>query len=186
MGNPLNKNQKSSLYNTLPFGLSGGFDSGVETAFLIRKFSQQYKKSPIVRAAAIRMVQEVPEKDYVGQLRAIYSYVADENNIKFMRDISGVETLQNPEITLSKEMSEARGLGAGDCDDQVLLITSLLQSIGFRNIKMRIVTYTPTDSEYRHIYSIVTLNNKEYVIDTVLKKGFNVEVKYFQKQDIKI
>ena len=179
----LTEDKRNRTYNKIKFGLSGGFDSGVQTASLIKKQSQEYKTDPKLRGLAVSVVRNVNHNDYLGQVNAVYNFV--KNNVKFVRDIAGIETLQSPWVTLPEQYSN-KGIGAGDCDDQSLLIISMLQSIGFQGIKLRVVNYLPTDMEYRHIYAIVNIGGKDYAIDTVYGKGVGSEVKHFSHEDIVI
>lgn len=66
-------------------------------------------------------------------------YVRD--NIRYVRDIRGVETLHDP-VTLLK-------IGAGDCDDKSLLLASLLLSIGH---KVRFVAVAFEPDQFSHVW----------------------------------
>lgn len=59
-------------------------------------------------------------QNWTCSIECLHAWVRD--HIRFMGDVLGVETLQTPELTL-----ETR---AGDCDDQSILIASLLLSVG--------------------------------------------------------
>jgi len=179
----LTEDKRNRKYKKTKFGLSGGFDSGVETARFISKLSQEYKTDPKLRSLTVSIIRNINPKDYLGQVNALYKFV--KNNVRFVRDIAGVETLQSPWVTLPEQYSN-KGIGAGDCDDQSLLLVSMLQSVGFRDLKLRVVNYLPTDMEYRHIYAIVTLSGKDYPIDTVYGKGVGAEVKHFSHEDINV
>ena len=74
----------------------------------------------IVRNEAIAITRGIRSKDFPAEVRAIYDWVTD--NIRFVKDPRGVETVATPQKTLE--------LGAGDCDDQAVLICSLLESVG--------------------------------------------------------
>ena len=74
----------------------------------------------IVRNQAIELTRSCPSKDFRCEIMRVYEYV--DEDIRFVKDVHGVETLQTPERTLE--------LGVGDCDDQSILLSSLLESIG--------------------------------------------------------
>lgn len=78
------------------------------------------KRNPLVRQTAVSLVEGLPQKDRVGEVRRLHAYVRD--NIRYLRDINGVETLHTPERILQQ--------GQGDCDDKSILLASLLESIG--------------------------------------------------------
>lgn len=166
------------------FKLSGGFNSGTETAKFIAKLANLYKRNKLIRGLSVDIVSPVRSHDYLEEIKRIFDWV--QKNIRYVRDIVGVETIQIPLVTLSPRYSDI-GIGAGDCDDQVLLLASMLLSIGVRNIYARVVTYNVTDKEYKHIYLVLVYNGKVYSLDPIAKdKSFGYEVKYYSKQDIKI
>lgn len=91
------------------------------TLNIMRQFVREYKKSLPVRELALSLVRQVPgHKNWVGQIKALHRYV--QNRIQYVRDIRGVETIATPLVTIQT--------GQGDCDDQAVLLASLLESIG--------------------------------------------------------
>lgn len=74
----------------------------------------------IVRNQAIEITRQCPSKDFRCEILRLYEWV--DENIRFVRDINGVETIQTPARTLD--------LGVGDCDDHAILLSALLESIG--------------------------------------------------------
>lgn len=85
-------------------------------------FASQYKMHPTIRGLALKLTRELDQKDFSGEVRALFSYV--KNRVRYVHDINGVETLQSPVKTLE--------FGQGDCDDKSTLLASLLQSIGYQ------------------------------------------------------
>ena len=63
----------------------------------------------------------IPPHDYFGEIRAIQNWVQD--NVRYVFDPREVEYFQTPRRTLKDK--------AGDCDDQAILMSSLLESIGY-------------------------------------------------------
>ena len=86
----------------------------------------------VVRNRALSIVQGLPSKDFNAELFTLWRWVDTE--IRFVRDIHGIETLQTPEKTLE--------LGAGDCDDHAILTASLALAIGFP-VRFRAVGFEP-------------------------------------------
>lgn len=101
-------------------GIPEGKAGTVETLKVMRGLVRNYKKSLPIRNIALSVIQHLNGKDYGGELQALQNYV--RNRIRYVRDIRGVETIQTPEATLQ--------IGQGDCDDQSVLLASLLESIG--------------------------------------------------------
>ena len=90
--------------------------------------SDMGKLSPIIREMAVRLTMGCPQKDLVSEVKCIHRFVRDQ--IRYVRDINGVETVHTPEKVLE--------YGAGDCDDKTVLTAALLESIGYRT---RIVAF---------------------------------------------
>ena len=163
--------------------LDGGFSSGEQTTALIKKIANEYKTDPQIRYLTVRIVSQCPSHNYLAELKCVFEWVRD--NVRYVRDIESCETLQIPQITLPREYSPVLGVGAGDCDDHSLLLATMLKSIGFRDIYARIVTFRPSDKEWKHIYLIVKHNGQTYSLDAICKdKPFNYECKYYSKKDI--
>lgn len=107
--------RRLSFLGTLPDGPSGTH----VTLKLMAGLVNQFKRDPLMRDTAISLVAGLRPRDWSGEARAIYEYVRDR--IRFVRDISGVETLQTPPVTMELE--------AGDCDDKSTLLATLLETI---------------------------------------------------------
>lgn len=98
----------------------------------MRQLVRRYKKSMPIRQLAFSIIDRVRgHKNFAAQVRAIHEYMV--NNIQYVKDVNGVETLATPLKTLE--------FRKGDCDDQAVLIATLLESIGhptrFVAIKMK-------------------------------------------------
>jgi len=123
--------------------LAGG-DRGVEqTVRAMRRLIEQGKKDPVIRELAARIITtaNIPAFDFTGEARAVFEWV--RQNLRFTRDVYGVETLQ--------AAREIVRLGIGDCDDFTVLICSLLGTIGH---KTRIVTISKPEDEknFSHVF----------------------------------
>jgi len=86
----------------------------------MRRYVIDYKIHPAVRELALKLTRHLPQKDFDGEIAALFDYV--QNSIRYVRDINGVETVQTPIKTLE--------YGAGDCDDKALLLAAMLESLG--------------------------------------------------------
>ena len=91
-----------------------------QTLKIMSELVSEYKKNQFIRETAVNLTAGLPQKDYVGEVRRIFNFV--QNQIRYVRDVRGVETLQTPLVTLE--------LKAGDCDDKSTLAAALLESIG--------------------------------------------------------
>ena len=136
--------------------LSSG-DAGVEqTIRQMRKLIEQGMRDPEIRSLVASILHEaaVANFDFTGEARACYNWVL--RNIRFTRDVYGVETL-----------ASARNIarwGIGDCDDFTVLLCSLLGAIGHR---MHIVTISKAGDEgnFSHVFPEDCLNGQWTPLD---------------------
>lgn len=107
----------------------------------------------------------------------LYSYV--NKSIRYIKDAAGnVEQLKSARQTLSD--------GYGDCDDQSVLIASMLAVLGF-NPYFVLARYDVSAESYAHIYVAVYENGQRFVFDTTLVKGkLNKELKTVATKEIDI
>jgi len=120
---------------TIPDGMAGT----EKTLATMRELVNRGKVNPAIRQAATTVAFLQPEKDHRAEAEAIFNEVRD--GIRYMRDVHGVETLQEPQITLAVRY--------GDCDDQTVLLASMLESVG---IATRFVVAGYRDQNYEHVY----------------------------------
>lgn len=99
-------------------------------------------KNQTVRKLAVELSARFQAGDF-KQARKIYEFVRDE--IQYIHDPLTFEDIQNPETTLK--------LRAGDCEDQAILLSSLLSAIGFKSAL--IFTDSDNDGVADHVYSAV-------------------------------
>lgn len=95
-----------------------------------------------VRELAINLGRQFEAGDF-KQARKIFEFVRD--GIQYVYDPMGLEEVQPPETTLK--------LRAGDCEDQAILLSSLLSAIGFESA----LVFADTDNDKipDHVYSAV-------------------------------
>lgn len=99
-------------------------------------------RSPIVRETALNVLRAagVANRDYASEIAALFAW--QQHAIQFRGEVA--ETIQSPEVTLH--------LGAGDCDDHVVLLAALLHSIG-RQVRFITIAADPAaPSEFSHVY----------------------------------
>jgi transglutaminase-like putative cysteine protease len=139
--------------------LPSGDAGTTKTLELMRAFAQQGAKELGVREAAIGAVRAAgaPEHDPVAQLGALHRFVRDQ--IMFVGDIAGVETLQSPRYTLS--------VRAGDCDDRATLLAALARSIGIPvDLKFKAIAANPAaPATFSHVYVVARLKGQDIALD---------------------
>lgn len=114
--------------------------------------ASQAKTTIPIRELALSILGAVPGKDFHGEIDRIYRWVRD--NIRYTRDVRGVETVQTPEKTLQYKQ--------GDCDDQVTLLSALLESVGVRT-RFKAVGFRP--GHFQHVYLEATNGGKWIALD---------------------
>jgi transglutaminase-like putative cysteine protease len=96
-------------------------DAGVtDTLKLMAQLARQYKVNPAIRQLAARTVQACAPKDEMCEAATLQNWV--RSNIRYTGDVYEVETVQTPDYTLQEAY--------GDCDDQAVLLATLLLAIG--------------------------------------------------------
>lgn len=113
-----------------------------EMAFLINSSLKDWG----VRETAVDLVAKVPERDRMGEAKAIFKWV--QNKLRYTYDPRGLETVQTPRVML--EDIASKGYAGGDCDDFSVLIGALLRSIG-HEIRLKAVAFLPS-TNLSHVY----------------------------------
>lgn len=143
----------SSLQGTLQ-GLPRG-DAGVRvTLQQMTRITRQYKKNLPLRELALSIIGNVPGKAWLREAEALQRWV--QQNIRYVRDIRGVETLHTPDKLLI--------LRQGDCDDQAVLLASMLESIGHPT---RFVAVGFSPFAYSHVFTETKIGSKWVALETI-------------------
>jgi predicted transglutaminase-like cysteine proteinase len=133
--------------------LADGRAGILQTAGAMRELVNDYKKTLTIRNLALHLVQNLPAKDQLSEVEALFTFV--QSSIRYVKDIYGVETLSSPDRTLES--------GQGDCDDQAVLLASLLEAIGYQTC-FKLAGYSSTD--FQHVYTCVFVNGDLINLDT--------------------
>lgn len=112
---PQTQRTKVTLQN-----IPGGVAGTRATLREMNKLVQQAKRRFPLRELALSIVQPAPPKCWSCEAKLIQEWVI--NNIRYVRDIDGIETIAIPEKTIE--------LRSGDCDDLCVLAATLLQMVG--------------------------------------------------------
>lgn len=143
---------RPSLLADLPEGPKGTNT----TLRLMSELVRRYKTEGQVRDTALSLVAGLRQKDWVGEVSALFYWVRD--SIRYVRDIQGVETLQTPLVTMEVE--------TGDCDDKSTLLATLLASIGHPTRFVAAGYAKP--GVYSHVYVETRLGSRWIPLDATL------------------
>lgn len=149
------------LQSATTLELSGIPSGKAGTLVTLRSMSlmvRQYKKSLPIYLRARDIVQNVLGKDFVGELRMVQGWVRE--NIRYTRDIRGVESIQTPIKTLE--------IMQGDCDDQSVLVASLLESMGH---KTRFVAMGFAPGKFSHVFTQARVGPSWLSVETTENVG---------------
>ena len=110
-------------------------------------------QSPAIRNLAGRVIgNKINDTD---QAVAIYDYV--RSNIRYVREPKGQDIFQSAETTLA--------LGAGDCEDEFVLVGALARLAGIP-VKAKVISQDSIT--FTHIYPLLKVNGKWVPMDTTL------------------
>lgn len=100
----------------IPDGRAGVY----ATLSAMAEITRDFARHPDIIVLARSLVGHLDGKNFLGEAREVHRFVRDE--IRYVRDVLNVETLQTPDVTLA--------LRSGDCDDKSILVGALLAAIG--------------------------------------------------------
>lgn len=166
---------------------NGALGNEATVQFLI-KLARKRSAHPLIRQLAIGIVKQANTNSmsYLDEARAVATWV--QKNFPYLKDIANVETVHDPLTMIDKWK---RGTLGVDCDDQALMIATLLLSIGHRPI-FRIVRYQANCPSYNHIYVYEITKNgggktQRLVMDAILKgKPIGFEVPHAEGKDFPV
>lgn len=131
------------------------------------------KHGAFLRGLAMKITREAgcESKEHLCEAKALADWVRDE--IRWVRDINGFETLQWPERTLQYQ--------AGDCDDLSILLAALAMTIGFQTYFKAIAANRKERDQYSHVYVLIGVSGKKIPADPTVKSakfGWESPVRY--------
>ncbi len=124
------------------------------TLRIMRELVKRGRRSLPIRELALTLVRDLPGKDWPGEVARLHAFVQD--NIRYIKDVRNVETVATPERTLE--------YGQGDCDDHVVLLGSLLESIGHPFRFVAVGTRSP--SSFNHVYGETQIGQTWVPVET--------------------
>lgn len=137
-------------------GIPGGSAGTRATLRIMRDLTREWRVHPKLRQLAKKIVQPCPPKSARCEVARIHAFVS--NKIRYLGDVAGVETVQAPDVTLRDR--------CGDCDDQAVLVASLLQSIG-RPARFIAIGIRP--GQFAHVYTETPIGPDWVAVETTEK-----------------
>lgn len=119
--------------------ISGGKPGIYQTLQQMRRYVNTYRTNTTIRNIASNAVFLSPEKMGASECENVFKWV--QQNIRYLNDVLGVETLSTPLVTLQTMQ--------GDCDDQSCLLACMFESIGYPT---RFVVADYSGGGFEHVY----------------------------------
>lgn len=142
------------VYRATLSATPGGAAGNFHTLRLMRQMIDAGAVDPRVMSAAHSIIWLAPERDEVAEACALYEFVRD--NVRYVRDVVGVETLCDPAMTLQRQV--------GDCDDQTVLMCALLESCGYPT---RLIMAGYSGADFEHVYAQVHVRGEWVTVDPI-------------------
>lgn len=125
-----------------------------DTLRIMGRLVKQYQADPMIRSLSADLVRHFPNKSFSAEVTALFYYVRDV--IRYVKDPVQYELVQTPIKTLE--------LRYGDCDDQVTLLCSMLESIGHPT---RFVAVQVDDQpNYSHVFCQTLVGTRWLSLET--------------------
>lgn len=149
------RTRPQNLMQAQTFKLAPGNLGILQTVLTMQQLIDNAATHPEVRDAAVQIVRSagVAPRDELGELRAVFNWA--KKNLRFTGEPQ--EMISHALVTM--------GLRAGDCDDFVVLIGSLLRSLGR---EVRIVTIRADRHEpqrHSHVFLQARANGQWVTLD---------------------
>lgn len=147
------------------FALNNETPDAYQIVTAIANFAEQYAANVYVRGFVEKLFPDgMTPNNQPAQYNAVASFVLTK--LVYVADPVGIEYLISPLKHLDNICQN--GVSYGDCDDHVLLLNSMLGSIGFETHVVG-VKANPTDTLFNHVISLVNLGGKQYYFDACNK-----------------
>lgn len=137
-------------------GIPDGAPGTRATLRLMADLVRQYRIDPTIRGQAASLVQRVQAQNYANEVQEVFYYVRDQ--IRYLMDINGVETIQTPVFTLQHRY--------GDCDDKSTLLAALLESIGHPSRFIAVGYHAP--GEFDHVFVETLIGTRWTPLDAIV------------------
>lgn len=143
--------------------LVDGPSDAVQILTMLEQVKQQYIRSPFVREFTISLLRGLDNNDQVGQINRVTDWV--KSHLTYVRDPVDAEYIVTP-VQLIKQW-QAKHYMAGDCDDHVLLLNTMLGTIGFTT-KFVGVKFGVTDV-FNHVICGIEHDGQLFLVDPCAK-----------------
>lgn len=124
---------------------------------------EQFGRDPRVRASALGIINGQVNNDVARHARTLTTWV--KSRMTYLADPDGAEFVQTP-LVLLKQI-QTKGNAYGDCDDHVVLLGALMNSIGIQAQATGVKLYGA--NYYNHVVIQYPLNGQMVLVDPCAK-----------------
>lgn len=154
-----------SSRNAIQVPLGSEQEDAKQILAFLEQVKQTYIRAPEVREFTVSLLRGLANNDQIGQVNRIIDFV--RKNVTYIRDPIDSEYVVTP-VQMIRQYVRKHFI-AGDCDDHVLLLNTMLGCVGFYT-KFVGVKYGQT-SVYNHVISGVEFDNHLYLVDPCSKSA---------------
>lgn len=132
----------------------------------MHKLVESGRRDMTVRSLAGNIIAGCGQKNWRCYAQKLFDWV--RKHITYIYDPQDVEMVIHPKITIKAK--------AGDCDDQVVLLAALAESIGL-NTAFVTIKAVPDSDEFTHVYLYIFMpgSNTPIAADTTMPYGLGWE-----------
>ena len=146
--------------------LSSSMPDGFSIVAVLQSLVDQYGRTPGIRSVAIGLLQSLGNHDVESHVNALTQWVMDK--VIYTADPDGAELFIAPNLMINDIVRQ--GYTRGDCDDHVMLLGSLLVSIG---VPVRVNGVKINEADYyNHVMLSAMVNGHWQDIDPCVKDGW--------------
>jgi transglutaminase-like putative cysteine protease len=120
--------------------IANGHRGVMQTLQIMRAMVRNYRTDPRMISTARAVIYLTPPKMQMAEVDALLRFV--QSHVRYVQDVHEVETLSTPDKTLAARV--------GDCDDQVTLLATLLEAVGYPT--RFIVAGYSVPGQFEHVY----------------------------------
>ncbi len=126
----------------------------------LQRIRDYYSQFPFIRRSAIKFGAPKSNDDVDGMVSNLTQFV--RSKMRYVEDPVGYELVTAPDVLLADILQN--GFATGDCDDHVLLLNTLLMSVGVPT-NFAAVRISRESEYYDHVISIVQVRGVMKQID---------------------
>lgn len=145
--------------------IRGGLDGVRDTLVKLAQLRAKWEQSVPIRQLTEKVIGVVfDDHNQMAQITAVTNWVRE--HVQYVRDPNAWEYVKTPAVMIS-EISQ-RGRAMGDCDDHVLLLNTMLGTLGIKT-KFTAVKINGSPA-FNHVVTEVFVDHQWHIVDPCAKR----------------